>query len=164
MACETYSTSGVGLVVYIDATCSSVLRDDAITMEALPVQESTGEVSLKDGSVDRPIKLGALQKYEAYSIPAMLVQKADGTLAVWNGPTIPGRKKVVLDNGAFNLKDDMGTDLFDGSMCIGTCMDIDGIMGWRDVVVQCPGLPDVQAVQLIKIPICFIGTEPDPDV
>jgi hypothetical protein len=162
MACETYSTSGSGLVVYIDATCSSVLKDDSITMEALPLQVSPSEMELRDGSIGKPIKLGNLQKYTALSVPVIVVQKADGTLVAWNGPTIPGRKKVVLDNGAFILKDDLNTDLFDNTMCVGTCMDINYLIGARDVFVRCAGLPDTPAVQLIKIPVCFVGEEPEP--
>lgn len=165
MPCETYSTSGRGLVIYIDDTCSSVLKpDDTITQESIPVQLTETEMELRDGSIAKPIKLGNLQKYVSSSIPALMVQKADGTLVAWNGPTIPGRKKVVLDNGAFMLKDDLNTDLFDNTMCIGTCMDIQGLVGYRDAWVRCPGLPDVLAVQLIKIPVCFIGEEPEPTV
>src|SRR6478736_469575 len=162
-ACNTPVDTGENIVVSNGEECANKLvRPSGIVSPAIPVQTSGSNVKLRDGSDEHSIDLPALSKKITLSVAGLIVREAGGQLKVWDASQLLGKKKLIIDDGVFQLVDDLNTDLFIGDMCIGTHDGIDGIIGYKDVLVQCDGLPDVPATQLFKIPACYVGDVPEP--
>lgn len=164
MACNTFSDSGKGLVIWLDEDCYHRLAPPAETVNpSIPVQIENQQVELRDGSAANPIVLPAIQGHSTNSIAALLVQTESGTIKSWRASGLTGRKKLVLFEGLFSLEEDLNTDLFKDTMCSARCKDIHGLIGYREIMVQCTGQADIPAIQLFKVPVCSIEEVPDPD-
>lgn len=161
---EDTTLSGKGSIVYDSPGVEQrLVRGSGITGPSIPVQLTENAMALRDGSLTYPIELPALQSNATASIAGIVIRKADGTLQLWDAASILGKKKLILDGGSFQLVDDLNTDLFI-NLCPAKCEDIEGIIGYKEVTITCPGLPDVQAIQLFKVALCEISQEEDPDL
>lgn len=164
--CETISTtSGVGLTVWVNESCyQRLVAPDDLQYGGIPVQVSENEIELKDGSPSHPIALPGMQTNGTLSAPILLTQLSDGTFQAWKASLMSGKKKLVAYDGSFQFEEDVHGDLFTDKMCSARCVELDGIIGYRDVVVRCEGQPDYNAVQIFKVPLCGVAEVPDPDL
>lgn len=163
MACNTFSDSGKGIVIWLDEDCYHRLSPPPETSNpSIPVQLSLQSVELRDGSVENPISLPAIQPHTDYSAATLLIQTAGGTLKSWKAANLTGKKKLVSFEGAFTFVEDLNTDLFAGTMCSAQCKDIHGLIGYREGVLQCTGQPDIPIIQLFKVPVCAVEVLPEP--
>lgn len=156
---------GQSLTVFIseDSSYRRLRRNIDIKSPSIPIQLTEKSVELRDGSSRFPISLPALQKSNEVSVPFLLTQDASGDIKSWALANFNGRKRLVVIDGALTLLEDYSTDLFTGAMCSGTCADVDGIIGYKEIILKCPGQPDVPAVQLIKLPGCCYGDAPEEE-
>lgn len=163
MACNTFSDSGRGLVIWLDEDCYHRLAiPDGMNNPSIPLQVSNQAVELRDGSAEKPIELPAIQKHDGYSTAALLVQSESGSIRSWRASGLTGRKKLVLLEGVFTLVEDLNTDLFADTMCSAQCKDIHGLLGYREGFVQCDGQEDIPVIQIFKVPVCAIEVVPEP--
>lgn len=162
--CESASNKGSYILIWFKSCWRKLTRNTAINNPSIPVQLTENTVELRDGSVNFPIRLPAIQKSNATAITALMIMTADGTIQSWDPSNQFGKKRLVLIDGAIVLVDDYSSDLFDASMCSGGCADIDGIIGYKEIPIVCPGEPDRIAIQLWKLPACCAGEIEDPEV
>ena len=139
-------------------------RANEIKSPSIPIQLTETSVELRDGSPQFPISLPALEKSNAQSVGSLLIQDAAGQIKSWAIAAFNGRKRLVALDGSLQLVPDYSSDMFTGAMCPGTCEDVDGIIGYKDIVITCPGQPDIPAVQLFKLPGCCYGDVPEEEV
>jgi len=160
--CNDQQSKGSAVGVYIngDDSCTHKLRRPrAMRSASLIVQLTENEVEHRDGSLDFPIKLSAMQKSNLTGMPAILGILADGTIVAWSAGSFTERKKLVIENGLFTLKDDTLTDLFSESLCEAQCDQVDGALGYKTIVDNCPGREPRIAYQICRIPTCCCGDD-----
>ena len=160
--CNDKQQKGSAIGVYIngDDSCTHKLqRPRAMRSASLIVQLTEDSVEHRDGSLDFPLKLPAMQKSNLPGMPAILGILADGTIVAWSAGNFTERKKLVIENGQFTLKDDTLTDLFADGICEGQCNEIDGALGYKTIVDNCPGREPKVAYQICRIPTCCCADE-----
>lgn len=148
------------IAVYESDDCTRrLVRHDRIRSSGIPVQLTGKSVEIRDGSLDFPVQLPALQKSVLASIPYLVGMLADGTLVAWSFGNFTGPKKIVVENGMATIKADYYSDLIDGNVCTeDNCENIHGMIGFKETVEICPGQPNQIRIQLVKAPKCCCDT------
>lgn len=155
---------GNNLTVYVraDREYRKLTRPTAMRSASIPVQLTESEVELRDGSANYPIILSALQKSNLKTVSKIMIQDANGKMYAWDAANFFGRQRVVVIDGSWTLVNDHNTDLFVGSMCAGDCNSISGMIGYKEILIECPGQPPTTAIQLVKMPGCCV-TPPESE-
>lgn len=165
--CNDFIDKGIGLSVYdrVGDSCTRILkRKHSIHSPSIPIQLTDKLLELRDGSVNNPIVLPALQKSKESGVPSIVGILADGTLVAWHASNFANKSKIVIRDGLFTVVDDVSSDLFDSALCEETCDLVEGAIGYKRIISRCKGKPDKVRYQLFRIPVdCSDGGVIDED-
>lgn len=144
------------LAVYQEDDCVRRLkRPDRVRSSGIPIQLTEKTVEIRDGSLEYPIRLPALQKSNLLAVPYLVGMLADGTLVAWAFGQHTCNKKIAIKDGMATIVADYYSDLIDGNVCTeDICENLDGMIGFKETIEHCPGQPDQIRIQLVKAPHC----------
>ncbi len=165
--CSDKNIGGSAFGVYInnsDECTYRLARPSQMRSPGLAVQLTENSVGIRDGSVEFPIKLPAMQASNLQAMPALVGILPDGTLVAWKFGNFSGNKKLALFEGQLVLQEDYLSDLISAEICEeSNCSLIDGLLGYKSIINHCVGEPDKAMIQICKAPKCCCETPPEEE-
>lgn len=129
-------TSGRKLIVEGDDGCDAALSVDCGSPAVLA--GSKNKVKFIDGSVANPLELPFMQRTSVAKAPSILIQQPDGTILRWEPPSnLCGKFKLTVEDGAFNIEEDVIPHIVPSDICVTTCGNVDYLLGVKITKLQC---------------------------
>ena len=104
---------------------------------AMLISLSDVQTELRSGASTRPIPIDLVQEANTQSVPTLMFRNAIGQMSVWKPAANCALKKVICNNGKFELTDDTNNNTFDEA-CIGSFSDVDYGVGAKSFI-DCNG-------------------------
>lgn len=157
-AAKSKVTKGKNIVVTGDDGCEKDLKADC-GYPAIPIQKSSTEVELSDGSIKRPFRIKNLQSLSSQCISNLIFQKDDGTFVKWKPSVDCGSYKLSVENGKICVVEDALPTIIASDLCVSECTEVDYLLGIKFTTLSCKGGTTRQVAQIRAVPKCCCTAE-----